>query len=209
MSKFKKFGLFLAAISCFLLALVKLGMGIYHQTSFKNGLVVITTGIYGLVIAFARFIYAMKVDTDERDQIYVYRNMAFLLMIVAISFLISNILAFDDPITDYGIWLDIAISIVLITLFVFSIKGAFKIREKNVITKSIKLVSFTSALLNLVFIEHLFEYQLNSLFRFEIFREFKMYFIISIVGIILLISLYLLISSLVKVHRFRKDRGMI
>ena len=61
----------------------------------------------------------------------------------------------DDPITDYGIRLDIAISIVLITLFVFSIKGAFKIREKNVITKSIKLVSFTSALLNLVFIEHL------------------------------------------------------
>lgn len=206
---FKKFTNYSAAIFLLLIAIIKIIMGIYYQTSFKNGLVVITAGAYGVILAIARFIYAKKLDTDERDQIYVYRNMAYLLMIVAIAFLVSNILAMDAPIADYGLVYDIIIAVVLFALFSFSLKGVFKHRSSNVITRAIKIVSFTSALLNLVIIEHIFEFQLNRFLGIELYKDFKMYFTFGVVGVIILLSIGMLVSSIIKVHKFRKERGMI
>ncbi len=206
---FEVFTSYAAGIIIVLIGIFKMVFGIYTQTSFKNGLVGIIAGIYTIVIGIARFIYAKKIDTDEKDQIITYRNIALLLIPIAILFLISNILSLDDPIVDYGIWIDLLIAFGIIFLFGFTFKRAFKSEAFNIMSRAIMITSFTSALLNIVFIERLFEYQLNNLFGIELYKEIKLYFSLGISGIILLISLIMVIISLIKVHIYKKERGII
>ena len=206
---FEVFTSFVAGVFLVLLGLFKMGFGIYTQTSFKNGLVGITAGIYTIAIGIARFIYIKKIDTDEKDQIITYRNIALLLIPIAIVFLISNILSLDDELKDYGIWIDLLITTGVVVLFCFSFKRAFRSETFNIMSRAIMITSFISALINIVFIEHLFEYQLNDLFGVELFREFKLYFSMGISGIIVLISLVMVIISVIKVHIYKKERGII
>lgn len=200
---------YVAAISTFLMAVGKMVLGIYSQATFKNGLVVISAGVSSLVIAFCKLLIAREIDADEKAQIRTYRFISWLFLPVAIFFFVSNLIAKDDPISDYGLALDIGITVGLVVLFAFSIRGIFKMKEKSTIARSGKVISFVVGLTNLVVIEHLFEYQLMSLFKVEVFNDFKVLFSMSIASIILLIGLFMFIYSFVKMRNFRRRAGMI
>ena len=200
---------YFVGISLILMALFKVVFGIYSQANFKNGFVVIVAGAYSFLIALTRIIYARNIDSDERKQLYVYRNFAFILIPVAILFFISNMITLNDNVVDYGLAFDIIITFVFLSLFIFSLKGIFKLGSQNVLTRSVKLVSFTGSLINLVFIEHIFEYQLQNLLGVSVYSDFKFWFTIVIVCIILFLSLIMLIASIIHVHNYKKERGMI
>ncbi len=208
-AKTGRFLAFVAAFATFLMAIGKMVLGIYSQATFKNGIVVISAGASSLVIAFCKFLIAKKYDTHNKDQIRTYRLIAWLFMPFAIFFFVSNLISRNDPISDYGLGLDIGITVGLTFLFILSIRGIIKIKDKETLPRAGKLISFVVGLTNLVVIEHLFEAQLNKLFGVEIFSDFKLIFSMSIAGIILFISILMIILSFIKMHQLRKEYGMI
>ena len=155
-------------------------------------------------IFLCKLSYARNLDADMESQYKSYRNMGILLIIVSIFFLIANIITLNDEPKDYGLVFDIIISAFLVILFFLSLKGYIKKRSNmNILSRAIKVLSVSTALINLVLVEKLFLYYLANNEGMDFIYIHK-WFVLSISGILILIGVLMYINYLIKYHKYKK-----
>ena len=132
--------------------------------------------------------------------------MGFLIIIVSIFFLIANIITLNDEPKDYGLVFDIIISSVLLILFFLSLRGYINKRKNiNILSRSIKVLSLSTALINLVLVEKLFLYYLYNNLNIDFIYIHKT-FVLLISGILILIGVLMFINYLIKYSRYKKNK---
>ena len=172
-------------------------------TGFFVGLIFMASGVYTFAIFLCKLIYAKNLDSDLKTQYKAYRNMGILLVLVSIFFLIANIITLNDEPKDYGLAFNIIISAFLILLFILSLRGYLKKRANvNILTRAIKTLSLSTALINLVLVEKLFLYYLNTNIDIDVIYIHK-WFVLIISGILILIGLLMVINYLIKWNKIK------
>ena len=197
--KMKKFKAAIGAIATLVSAIYKL------VTGFFVGLIFMASGIYTFAIFLCKLLYAKNIDSDLHTQYKTYRNMGLLLFVVSVFFLIANIITLNDEPKDYGLTFNIIISVFLIILFIISLKGYFKKRANaNILTRAIKVLALSTALINLVLVEKLFLYYLYNNLNIDFLYVHK-WFVLSISGILILIGLLMLVYYLIRYSKYKKQ----
>ena len=198
--KHKKIKATFGAIITLISALYKL------ITGFFTGLIFMASGVYTFAIFLCKLLYAKHIDSDLNYQYKAYRNMGFLIIIVSIFFLIANIITLNDEPKDYGLLFDIIISSVLLILFFLSLRGYINKRKNiNILSRSIKVLSLSTALINLVLVEKLFLYYLYNNLNIDFIYIHKT-FVLLISGILILIGVFMFINYLIKYSRYKKNK---
>jgi len=198
--KHKKIKATFGAIITLISALYKL------ITGFFTGLIFMASGVYTFAIFLCKLLYAKHIDSDLNYQYKAYRNMGFLIIIVSIFFLIANIITLNDEPKDYGLVFDIIISSVLLILFFLSLRGYINKRKNiNILSRSIKVLSLSTALINLVLVEKLFLYYLYNNLNIDFIYIHKT-FVLLISGILILIGVLMFINYLIKYSRYKKNK---
>ena len=198
--KHKKIKATFGAIITLISALYKL------ITGFFTGLIFMASGVYTFAIFLCKLLYAKHIDSDLNYQYKAYRNMGFLIIIVSIFFLIANIITLNDEPKDYGLVFDIIISSVLLILFFLSLRGYINKRKNiNILSRSIKVLSLSTALINLVLVEKLFLYYLYNNLNIDFIYIHKT-FVLLISGILILIGVFMFINYLIKYSRYKKNK---
>ena len=198
--KHKKIKATFGAIITLISALYKL------ITGFFTGLIFMASGVYTFAIFLCKLLYAKHIDSDLNYQYKAYRNMGFLIIIVSIFFLIANIITLNDEPKDYGLVFDIIISSVLLILFFLSLRGYVNKRKNiNILSRSIKVLSLSTALINLVLVEKLFLYYLYNNLNIDFIYIHKT-FVLLISGILILIGVFMFINYLIKYSRYKKNK---
>ena len=198
--KHKKIKATFGAIITLISALYKL------ITGFFTGLIFMASGVYTFAIFLCKLLYAKHIDSDLNYQYKAYRNMGFLIIIVSIFFLIANIITLNDEPKDYGLVFDIIISSVLLILFFLSLRGYVNKRKNiNILSRSIKVLSLSTALINLVLVEKLFLYYLYNNLNIDFIYIHKT-FVSLISGILILIGVFMFINYLIKYSRYKKNK---
>lgn len=173
-------------------------------TGFFVGLIFMASGVYTFAIFLCKLLYAKNLDADMHTQYKTYRNMGLLLILVSIFFLIANIITLNDEPKDYGLVFNIIISAFLVILFFLSLKGYIKKRSNmNILSRAIKVLSVSTALINLVLVEKLFLYYLANNEGMDFIYIHK-WFVLSISGILILIGVLMYINYLIKYHKYKK-----
>ena len=187
-------------------AIITLISAVYKLvTGFFVGLIFMASGFYTFIIFICKMIYAKNLDSPVSVQYKAYRNMGFFIIIASIFFLIANIITLNDPPKDYGLVFNILISAFLIILFLLSLKGYFKRRKnENILSRAIKVLSLTCALVNLVLVEKLFLLYLSNNLSFDYLLIHKI-FILSISGILVLTGLLVIITYLIRYNKYKKQ----
>ncbi len=197
--KMKKLKAAIGAIATLVSAIYKL------VTGFFVGLIFMASGIYTFAIFLCKLLYAKNIDSDLHTQYKTYRNMGLLLFVVSVFFLIANIITLNDEPKDYGLTFNIIISVFLIILFIISLKGYFKKRANvNILTRAIKVLTLSTALINLVLVEKLFLYYLYNNLNIDFLYVHK-WFVLSISGLLILIGLLMLVYYLIKYSKYKKQ----
>jgi len=197
--KMKKLKAAIGAIATLVSAIYKL------VTGFFVGLIFMASGIYTFAIFLCKLLYAKNIDSDLHTQYKTYRNMGLLLFVVSVFFLIANIITLNDEPKDYGLTFNIIISVFLIILFIISLKGYFKKRANvNILTRAIKVLTLSTALINLVLVEKLFLYYLYNNLNID-FLYIHKWFVLSISGLLILIGLLMLVYYLIKYSKYKKQ----
>ena len=197
--KMKKLKAAIGAIATLVSAIYKL------VTGFFVGLIFMASGIYTFAIFLCKLLYAKNIDSDLHTQYKTYRNMGLLLFVVSVFFLIANIITLNDEPKDYGLTFNIIISVFLIILFIISLKGYFKKRANaNILTRAIKVLALSTALINLVLVEKLFLYYLYNNLNIDFLYVHK-WFVLSISGILILIGLLMLVYYLIRYSKYKKQ----
>lgn len=174
-------------------------------TGFFVGLIFMASGVYTFGIFLCKLLYAKNIDSDLRTQYKAYRNMGFLLVLVSVFFLIANIITLNDEPKDYGLAFNIIISAFLIILFFLSLRGYFKKRANaNILTRAIKVLSLSTALINLVLVEKLFLYYLNNNLAID-FLYIHKWFVLIVSGLLVLIGLLMISNYLIKRNKLKKQ----
>jgi len=188
-------------------AIVTLISAIYKLvTGFFVGLIFMASGVYTFAIFLCKLLYAKNIDSDLHTQYKTYRNMGLLLLVVSVFFLIANIITLNDEPKDYGLVFDIIISAFLLILFVLSLKGYFKKRANaNILTRAIKVLSLSTALINLVLVEKLFLYYLYNNLNID-FLYIHKWFVLIISGLLVLIGILMLLYYLVRYTKYKNKR---
>jgi hypothetical protein len=186
-------------------ALITLLSAIYKLvTGFFVGLIFMASGIYTFAIFLCKLSYARNLDADMESQYKSYRNMGILLIIVSIFFLIANIITMDDEPKNYGLVFNIIISSFLILLFILSLKGYLKKRANaNILFRAIKVLSLSTALINLVLVEKLFLYYLYNNLSIDFIYIHK-WFVLGISGILIFIGAMMFINYLIRYNKYKK-----
>jgi hypothetical protein len=197
--KMKKLKAAIGAIATLVSAIYKL------VTGFFVGLIFMASGIYTFAIFLCKLLYAKNIDSDLHTQYKTYRNMGLLLFVVSVFFLIANIITLNDEPKDYGLTFNIIISVFLVILFIISLKGYFKKRANaNILTRAIKVLTLSTALINLVLVEKLFLYYLYNNLNIDFLYVHK-WFVLSISGILILIGLLMLVYYLIRYSKYKKQ----
>jgi hypothetical protein len=197
--KMKKLKAAIGAIATLVSAIYKL------VTGFFVGLIFMASGIYTFAIFLCKLLYAKNIDSDLHTQYKTYRNMGLLLFVVSVFFLIANIITLNDEPKDYGLTFNIIISVFLVILFIISLKGYFKKRANaNILTRAIKVLALSTALINLVLVEKLFLYYLYNNLNID-FLYIHKWFVLSISGILILIGLLMLVYYLIRYSKYKKQ----
>ena len=197
--KMKKLKAAIGAIATLVSAIYKL------VTGFFVGLIFMASGIYTFAIFLCKLLYAKNIDSDLHTQYKTYRNMGLLLFVVSVFFLIANIITLNDEPKDYGLTFNIIISVFLVILFIISLKGYFKKRANaNILTRAIKVLTLSTALINLVLVEKLFLYYLYNNLNID-FLYIHKWFVLSISGILILIGLLMLVYYLIRYSKYKKQ----
>ncbi len=197
--KMKKLKAAIGAIATLVSAIYKL------VTGFFVGLIFMASGVYTFAIFLCKLLYAKNIDSDLHTQYKTYRNMGLLLFVVSVFFLIANIITLNDEPKDYGLTFNIIISVFLIILFIISLKGYFKKRANaNILTRAIKVLALSTALINLVLVEKLFLYYLYNNLNIDFLYVHK-WFVLSISGLLILIGLLMLVYYLIKYSKYKKQ----
>jgi len=197
--KMKKLKAAIGAIATLVSAIYKL------VTGFFVGLIFMASGVYTFAIFLCKLLYAKNIDSDLHTQYKTYRNMGLLLFVVSVFFLIANIITLNDEPKDYGLTFNIIISVFLIILFIISLKGYFKKRANvNILTRAIKVLTLSTALINLVLVEKLFLYYLYNNLNIDFLYVHK-WFVLSISGLLILIGLLMLVYYLIKYSKYKKQ----
>ncbi len=198
--KHKKIKATFGAIITLISALYKL------ITGFFTCLIFMASGVYTFAIFLCKLLYAKHIDSDLNYQYKAYRNMGFLIIIVSIFFLIANIITLNDEPKDYGLVFDIIISSVLLILFFLSLRGYINKRKNiNILSRSIKILSLSNALINLVLVEKVFLYYLYNNLNIDFIYIHKT-FVLLISGILILIGVLMFINYLIKYSRYKKNK---
>ncbi len=175
-------------------------------TGFFVGLIFMASGVYTFAIFLCKMLYAKNIDSPLPDQYKAYRNMGFLLLIVSIFFLVANIITLNDEPKDYGLVFDIIISAFLVLLFILSLKGYFKRRaNENILSRAIKVLSLSTALINLVLVEKLFLYYLYNNLNIDFIYIHK-WFVLVISGILVLIGVLMLLTYLIRYNKYKHNK---
>ena len=189
------FGAFITLIS----AIYKL------VTGFFVGLIFMASGFYTFIIFICKMIYAKNLDSPVSVQYKAYRNMGIFIIIASIFFLVANIITLNDPPKDYGLVFNLIISAFLVLLFLLSLKGYFKRRKnENILSRAIKILSLTCALVNLVLVEKLFLFYLSNNLSFDYLLIHKI-FILSISGFLVLTGILVIITYFIRYHKYKKQ----
>ena len=197
--KMKKLKAAIGAIATLVSAIYKL------VTGFFVGLIFMASGVYTFAIFLCKLLYAKNIDSDLHTQYKTYRNMGLLLFVVSVFFLIANIITLNDEPKDYGLTFNIIISVFLVILFIISLKGYFKKRANaNILTRAIKVLALSTALINLVLVEKLFLYYLYNNLNIDFLYVHK-WFVLSISGILILIGLLMLVYYLIRYSKYKKQ----
>ena len=187
-------------------AIITLISAIYKLvTGFFVGLIFIASGFYTFIIFICKMIYAKNLDSPVSVQYKAYRNMGIFIIIASIFFLVANIITLNDPPKDYGLVFNLIISAFLVLLFLLSLKGYFKRRKnENILSRAIKILSLTCALVNLVLVEKLFLFYLSNNLSFDYLLIHKI-FILSISGILVLTGILVIVTYFIRYHKYKKQ----
>ena len=187
-------------------AIITLISAIYKLvTGFFVGLIFMASGFYTFIIFICKMIYAKNLDSPVSVQYKAYRNMGIFIIIASIFFLVANIITLNDPPKDYGLVFNLIISAFLVLLFLLSLKGYFKRRKnENILSRAIKILSLTCALVNLVLVEKLFLFYLSNNLSFDYLLIHKI-FILSISGFLVLTGILVIITYFIRYHKYKKQ----
>ena len=188
-------------------AIVTLISAIYKLvTGFFAGLIFMASGVYTFAIFLCKLLYAKHIDSDLSSQYKAYRNMGFLIIMASAFFLVANLITLNDEPKDYGLVFDIIISSVLLILFFLSLRGYVNKRKNiNILARSIKVLSLSTALTNLVLVEKLFLYYLYNNLNINFIYIHKS-FVLIISGLLVLIGVIMIINYLVKYTRYKNNK---
>lgn len=187
-------------------AIITLISAIYKLvTGFFVGLIFMASGFYTFIIFICKMIYAKNLDSPVSVQYKAYRNMGIFIIIASIFFLVANIITLNDPPKDYGLVFNLIISAFLVLLFLLSLKGYLKRRKnENILSRAIKILSLTCALVNLVLVEKLFLFYLSNNLSFDYLLIHKI-FILSISGILVLTGILVIVTYFIRYHKYKKQ----
>ena len=187
-------------------AIITLISAIYKLvTGFFVGLIFMASGFYTFIIFICKMIYAKNLDSPVSVQYKAYRNMGFFIIIASIFFLVANIITLNEPPKDYGLVFNIIISAFLVLLFLLSLKGYFKRRKnENILSRAIKILSLTCALVNLVLVEKLFLFYLSNNLSIDYLLIQKI-FILSVSGIVVLTGILVIVTYFIRYHKYKKQ----